>query len=146
MKRIFLPFVIFFAGLLFTTGDSFASPEKEPVPEDIAKIRKIAVLPVISQIEGKTKPEHQEGMDILTKVVADFFIDHKSVVIVSEAQKEALAADFVGDRAALARNIGTKLDCDALLTIALTRYRPREGGDYSSNTPAWDSSCCCRSN
>ncbi|MBU0483269.1 MAG: hypothetical protein KKB30_01985 [Proteobacteria bacterium] len=136
MKKIFSPLIFIFALLFLSAVQADAALENDHMPEEIQKSKRIAVLPVISHIEGKKKSGYPEEQEILNKVVADFFINHKSVVIVSESQKEALAADFAGDHAALAQNIGTKLDCDALLTIDLSRFRQREGGDYSSNTPA----------
>ncbi|MDF1579000.1 MAG: hypothetical protein RQ753_08925 [Desulfurivibrionaceae bacterium] len=78
----------------------------------------------------------EEGASVMEEIIADYFANNHSVLIVSEEQQGALAGADTGSRSQLVRTVTEKMAGDQALILTLQRYRERAGDNYSVKEPA----------
>lgn len=132
--------------ILLTLSFAFsACTAREPVvqqPEEGQAVHSILILPVeilpaFSKKQDKeTARQLNEGTQVLTGLLHEYFSSTPSVTFISETQKDALTSDFSGCDDSLCRFIGQKMNADAVFRLTLNRFIEREGTNYSVNTPA----------
>ena len=100
-----------------------------PLPAQ--EIDKLVVLPLRDRSEQPTG-----GIEILEKVVENYFGKSRRVVMLTTDQLQALLGSETGNRRDLARVVAEKMDSDGMLVFTLERYRQRVGSELSATDPA----------
>jgi hypothetical protein len=128
--------------LLAASGCARTAPaplEAQP-PEELAPIRYLVVLPTaLPAPDGQDVDVDalQEGAQVIDRLLADFFLEHQQwVIVATQEQQEAMAIEFPGNRLEMARQIGQRLNGDAVLQVMMERYFERLGTNYSVQSPA----------
>jgi len=112
-----------------------------PSPKE-SGIEKIILLPVdVSKStenlsEGASKKSLERGREVLEQTIEEFMADNPNIVSVSKEKQESLLEGYNKDRLQQAKEIGQKLQADAVLITEISDYRQRVGGDYSVEYPA----------
>lgn len=144
MKRfaIFLsPLLVFLVALSLTSCTHKAQPlstEEEQAP---VAVELLAILPTeISKPDNvddkKTVRQLETGALVLHSLLQEKYGDKKGFLLLTDNQKEALIADFSGNIQMTACHIGRQVNADAIMLTSVSRYRERDGNDYSVNDPA----------
>lgn len=109
--------------------------EKAPVT-----VESLVILPTdISKpdtADKKTVGQLKTGASVLHSLIQERYGDKKGFLLLTDNQKEALIADFNGNTQMTACHIGRQLNADAVMLTSVSRYRERDGNDYSVNEPA----------
>lgn len=108
-------------------GITFLTPSFSPaeVPD------RIVVMPI-----EFTDPSLESGVVVIEEIIAKYFKDSRSVLIISNEQEESLAGSVTGNRLDLIRSVTAKMAGNLALIFTLSRYQERVGDNYSAEDPA----------
>lgn len=121
------------AALVFLTLFSGCAAKKTtPKPEEKQyEIHAIGVLPVIPATTAAAA-----GTDAVNGLLAEYFRDRDDVNLLHKNMVESMNLGPALSPGEQARAVGRALNKDAVLVLTLTRYRKRDGDQYSSDNPA----------
>ena len=127
--------------LLLLSAGCAAKATAPSAQEEMPQIRTIAVLPVEIVAEGRgsdpaAKERMETGRQILNNLLVEYFAGTENVTLVTEEERDRLGKDFISCRTTAAVTICRAHRTDAVLLLTLNRFRERDGGDYSVNSPA----------
>jgi hypothetical protein len=118
------------------------APRHAALPqEETVRVRSIAILPAELVAEGRSSsPEEQAaletGLQTMNSLLVEHFAGRENIVLVTEEERNRLGADFLSCRPTAALAVCRAYQADAVLLLTLNRFRERDGGDYSVNSPA----------
>ena len=78
----------------------------------------------------------EKGATLATSVLSRELAGNPKVTILTGEQVTALVPEISGGISGTIVALGKKLNCDAVLTTTVDRFRQREGGEYASDSPA----------
>lgn len=109
--------------------------------EELAQVRTIAVLPVEVVAGGRSngpaeKERMEKGRQTLNNLLVEYFAGTENIILVTEEERDRLGEDFTNCRPTAAMTICRTFRADAVLVLTLSRFRERDGGEYSVNSPA----------
>lgn len=143
MKRfaIFsLPIALFLAAFLLLSCSAKKQPPVEDAKAPVAIASLIVLPPEIERPDNDSDytatRQLEAGAAAINTILQEMMADKKNILLLSENQRESLLTDFSGNPQATARYIGQQLGVDAVMVTVVSRYRERDGGDYSVNQPA----------
>jgi len=126
------------ASLLLT---ACAAKHAEQDAQNPTGIKHIIVMPV-SIVDTSPadlamhKKDLSAGKTVLTRLIQDYFIDNDKVSILSEEQAESYNQTYNNNENQQVKEICKRMHADAVMTWNLSRYKEKDGGDYSVNHPA----------
>lgn len=105
------------------------------------QVKNIAVLPVaILPDDSNDSPqkikEMESGVNVLTETLEHYFVDNPKVQLVSSEEVESLSTDYNTTPYAESLRIGTSLNVEAVMIVALKRFDERKGTNYAVTSPA----------
>lgn len=134
--------LVSFSILLFGCGGKVESPQGSGQPP-MAQINCIAVLPTAFQPSNSVVPVYMpkedselQGIQSLNEILSDELGGKEGVRFVSLEQISSLSLTGGEDQLALARMVGNKMKCNAVLESIVSRFKKRDGGRYSVESPA----------
>jgi hypothetical protein len=78
----------------------------------------------------------EKGAKFATMVMAGALADNPKVRVLTSSQVSNLVSEISGGISGTVAAIGKKLNCDAVLTTTVARFKQREGSEYASEAPA----------
>jgi hypothetical protein len=109
---------------------------------DVRKLSCLIVLPTGTPIDtdkrmGFAEAKNlQKGAIYIDGVIGEELKNFKGARLLNASQVESLASAISGNRIGMVANIGRELRCEAILTVVVSRYHQREGGEFASDYPA----------
>ncbi len=117
-----------------------APPETDNLPQTVGTI---AVLPAgVMSDSGEAPPTPQmrkamaDGVAALDQVVAEALSANPKVHLLSAEEVDVHSKNYNASPMAQALAIGKEVGAEAVMVWGLSRYRERQGGDYSAQSPA----------
>ncbi len=109
---------------------------------EVKKLSCLAVMPVrttVSTTENMKFDDAQileKGADYLDVVILEE-LNHTNVArIVTPSQLEDLLQEVPGGNIGLLKEVGKRVNCNAVLYTTIQRFEQRKGGDYAVDSPA----------
>lgn len=108
----------------------------------VKKLSCLIVLPTQTPVNTDSKMTSKEaenlrqGAAFMDGVIADELKSFPGSRLLSAAQVEGLLNGVVTNQMEMIKRIGKALQCDAILTSTITRFRERQGGEYAVDSPA----------
>ncbi len=133
---------VFSLVLLFLSACAGGQTGVNSDEQTMQEISCIVVTPVTVARHNvdKLSPEElavlEEGASLIDGVVGEELAQMDRVKILSQAQLDTLLTGSSVGRLTEIRTLANKMDCDTVLSIAVSRYRDRVGSDLSANIPA----------
>jgi len=118
-----------------------AAKQPEQGAQKPVDIKHIIVMPVsiaVNSPDAPTMPKKDltTGKTVLTRLLQDYFMGNKKVIILSEEQAESYNQTYNDNESQQVKEIGKRLHADAVMTWSLSRFEEKDGGDYSVNHPS----------
>lgn len=144
MKKQFSILVILGClSLLFTSCSSFSDKmHGAAVNAPIEPLACIVVLPASTSV-GKSDTIKfsdasalEKGAALATSVMARELAGNPKVRVLTANQMSSLVPEVSGGIPGTVAALGKKLNCDGVLTTTVGRFKQREGGEYSTDSPA----------
>ncbi len=76
------------------------------------------------------------GAQTLTNLMASYFSDNPTIIILSPTQTNAYLGSYIGNQRKEAQYIGNQAGADAVLISQIFRFRELDGKKYGANEPA----------
>ncbi len=106
-------------------------------------VQSIVVLPAVALAETgtdtaptPTSKQLQGGIETLNQLLGAYFAGNAKVHLLSNEELDSHTTNYNANQAAQALAIAKALKSEAVMTLHLTRFRERSGGDYSVKEPA----------
>ncbi|MBW2658295.1 MAG: hypothetical protein JRC87_01655 [Deltaproteobacteria bacterium] len=80
--------------------------------------------------------ELEKGAALASAIMAKELAGYPKVRVLSSSQVSALVSEVSGGLSGTIAVLSEKLNCDGVLTTTVSRFKQREGGEYSSDSPA----------
>lgn len=102
----------------------------------------IAVLPAGTSVDKDETISYEEaqslekGAALATTVIGETLAGNETVRIITSNQLSELVPGISGGVSGTVAALGEKMNCDAVLITTVRKFRQREGGDYSVESPA----------
>jgi len=129
--------------LLLSACSSFSGKVGEAeVQPPITPLACIVVLPAGTSvgnddtIKFSDARELEKGAALATLIMARELSGNSRARILSSSQVSDLVSEVSGGLSGTIAVLGKKLNCDGVLTTTVSRFKQREGGEYSSDSPA----------
>ncbi len=78
----------------------------------------------------------ERGAKLATEIMAKELSVNPEVRVLTANQVSNLVSEISGGISGTVSALGKKLNCDAVLTTTVSRFKQREGGEYASESPA----------
>lgn len=144
MKNIFkiillLVCILFYLPSCSNFSDKGSGEQVKPPLEPLACI---AILPASTSVgENDTikfsdAQNLEKGATLASSVLSRELSGYPKATVLTDDQVSALVPEISGGISGTIMALGKKLNCDAVLTTTVDRFRQREGGTYASDSPA----------
>jgi hypothetical protein len=80
--------------------------------------------------------ELEKGAGLASAIMTRELSGNPKVRVLTPSQVSALVSEVSGGISGTIATLGKKLNCDGVLTTTVSRFKQREGGEYSSESPA----------
>jgi len=120
-------------------SDKAGNVEVQPPIEPLACI---VVLPAGTSvgnddtIKFDDARELEKGAGLASAIMAEELSGNPKVRVLTPSQVTTLVSEVSGGLSGTISVLGEKLNCDGVLTTTVSRFKQREGGEYSSDSPA----------
>ena len=127
--------------ILSSCAGRYEGSEKN-VGGDIKKLSCLIVLPTGTPIDtdkrmGFAEAKNlQKGAVYIDGVLAEELKKFKGARLLNASQVESLSSAISGSRVGMIANIGRELKCESILSVVVSRFHQREGGEFASDYPA----------
>lgn len=144
MKKVFSAVVILSCVLLWLSSCSSLSDKGQgaAVQAPVEPLACIIVLPATTSV-GKSDTikysdarDLEKGSTLATSVMSRELADNPKVRVLTSNQISTLIPEVSGGISGTIAALGKKLNCDAVLTTTIGRFKQRDGGQYASESPA----------
>lgn len=114
----------------------------EQVQAPLEPINCIVVLPVTTSVDTEDTIKYDEarslekGAAYATAILEDELGGRENVRILTSNQLSILTPEISGGITGTAAVLGNKLNCDAMLSTTVRKFKEREGTQYASESPA----------
>lgn len=107
-------------------------------PKDAIVVDHIVVMPASTANNNSLSAAANDlstGKSVLNSLVRNYFMGNDRINILSESQAESYKQGYTNTRDQI-KEIGKRLNADAVMTWQISRYEEKDGGDYSVNHPS----------
>lgn len=140
--QVGLYIVCFSLYILLSSCSNFMDDGTRKVQVPLEPVRCIVVLPAGTTV-GKNDTvtfnsarELERGAKLATEIMARELSGNPKVRVLTANQVSNLVSEVSGGLSGTVTALGKKLNCDAVLTTTIARFKQREGGEYASESPA----------
>ena len=136
---VFCCITVFLLSSCSSTPDSSGGLESRT---PLVPLSCIAVLPAGTSVDKDETISYEEaqslekGAALATKVIGDTLAGKETVRIITSSQLSELVPGISGGVSGTVTALGEKMNCDAVLITTVRKFKQREGGDYSVDSPA----------